>query len=704
MIASLVLSVAVGAGSWLGPVAMAVPVVPDEPGAIMLPERQTYQAVVADLEGNGSRDLVRLVHGVLGSIQAEVWRHGDGGWTRVGGDVEVIPELANGSQANVIYAGTPARLLVRSVGEREHVTVVRQPRFEEPGIQPPCCLQIHDIVVEDGEARLRAVGSSTNGVDAVIALDLDGDGTDELLAMRSLPPLGRTAYPSEALVYRWREGAFGLPTVTDLSIGSGDTPFVLDDTDGVPGQEAGIITSAAQGVLYRLVLAEGDTLRAESSGVVVTDAVAVPIGEERGVAFVGPLTGLAVHPWPPGNRIGENAGTRPMARARLVELIELRSGPALLVEQADPAVVHVLSVPSLVSAPGISLTRSAVAASLEPGALEPYRGPLPRGGVDGRPAAVYAGHLVPGDPAGEAPFPALEVAETVAFGGVEPIGLAGPDRGWLALLHGGRSPVRLDPTGGRLDAPALRAASGISLVPVELTRVPELRFGELEPEVRGALPIDGRGTLAVGRSGFVAVVRAPPGSRVYIGDADPSVIAGTRLVPASGELDIPLPPPAGAMPNAGYRPSLTVVSPAGASYVARWTARTLSDAPPLAASADTPLASAAVTVRGVTAPYASVTVDGRDVTVAADGAFSSAVELPPWPTVVTVVATDPLGNESVLSVSGVGFVDYRGLPWAWIAGALVVVAAAIMYVRAPRPVRVARRPDDDAALEELDPD
>jgi hypothetical protein len=703
VIASLALSLAVGAASWLGPATLAVPAVPAEPGALMLPERQTYQAVVADLDGRGSRDLVRLVHGVLGSIQVEVWRHGVDGWARVGGDLEVIPELANGTQANLIYAGTPARLIVRVAEGREHVTIVRQPRFADRGDGPPCCLHIHDIVIVDGEPRLRLVGSATTGVDAVLALDLDGDGTDELLATRSLPPLGRTAYPMEAYVYRWDGDRFGEPTLTTLPVGSGNVPFVLGDTDGLPGVEAGIITTAAQGVLYRLVLGPDDALRAESSGVVAQAATAVPIGDERGVALIGPLTGLAIHPWPPGSRLGESAGRRDLTRGRFLEAIELQSGPALLVEQSDPLAVHVLSVPRLAASPGITLTRSPGAASLDRGPLEAYRGPLPRGGIDGRPAAIYAGHLLPAGGDRPAPFPALEVASTVAFGGAEPIGLAGPGRGWLALLHGGRSPVPLDPSGGRLDAPALRAASGIALVPLALAQQQERDFGQLAFETRNALPLDPRGTLAVGRAGFVAVVRAPPGSRVYVGDSDPSVIAATRVVPAEGELEIPLPPPAGATPNPGYRASLTVVSPAGASYAASWTVRTLVDAPPLVAETETPLASAAVSVRGTTAPYAEVTVDGRAVAVDAAGTFATSIELPPWPTEIAIVATDPVGNVTTLTVSGIGLLDYRGLPWAWIALVPLLGIAVLMALRAPRPLVAARR-DDDGVLEEMDPD
>jgi hypothetical protein len=175
-------------------------------------------------------------------------------------------------------------------------------------------------------------------------------------------------------------------------------------------------------------------------------------------------------------------------------------------------------------------------------------------------------------------------------------------------------------------------------------------------------------------------------------------------VPDQGRLLVSMPPPATTTPNPRYRASLTVVTPAGHGYLASWEARSLTDPPPLTARAETPIGSLAVEIRGITAPYAAVTVDGRATSVDASGAFSTSVELPPWPTEVEVVAVDPLGNEAAVAVSGIGLVDYRGLPWIPIALLLLGGAALVLYLRVPRPAAVPRRADDDAALEELDPD
>jgi hypothetical protein len=163
-------------------------------------------------------------------------------------------------------------------------------------------------------------------------------------------------------------------------------------------------------------------------------------------------------------------------------------------------------------------------------------------------------------------------------------------------------------------------------------------------------------------------------------------------------------PPSVSTPNPRYRAALSVTTPAGHSYLATWDVRILADAPPVDASAVTPLASSLVEVNGRTSPLAEVTVAGEPVEVDASGRFVARIALPPWPTEVAVTAIDPLGNVARTSVTGVGWFDYRGLPWIPIVATLVAAAAVTLYLRVPRIVPIPRRPDDDAALEEIEPD
>ena len=66
--------------------------------------------------------------------------------------------------------------------------------------------------------------------------------------------------------------------------------------------------------------------------------------------------------------------------------------------------------------------------------------------------------------------------------------------------------------------------------------------------------------------------------------------------------------------------------------------------------------------------------------------------------------SDELGNVARHEVSGIGLFDYRGLPWAPITAALVALAGVALLLRVPRSSPLPRRADDDAALEELEPD
>ena len=201
----------------------------------------------------------------------------------------------------------------------------------------------------------------------------------------------------------------------------------------------------------------------------------------------------------------------------------------------------------------------------------------------------------------------------------------------------------------------------------------------------------------------MAEVAAPPGSRVYLPDPDPSVVGPALTVGDGGTLRVTIPPPAGVTQNIRYRLSLHVLTPAGHGYVASWPVRILARPPDLDAAIATPLGSGHVTVSGRTAPYASLTVGGQAVALDAEGRFSTSIPLPPWPTEVTLLARDPTGNESAVTLSGVGIFDYRGLPWAPIALVFLAGAAAILALRVPRSRTGARPVTDDAVLEELDP-
>jgi len=696
----IALATAVGIGpARLAPVPPMLVAVPDEPGARILTEAPAYQAVAVDLDGDAAREVVALVRGGGTSILADAWREGDGGWERIGQAAEVVPR-GTAEQVPLRWPGAPVRLLVRRVAGGDRLTLVRQPASAEPDLDLPCCLFLHDLVLADGALRLVPVAASTDAVDAVFVLDLDGDGTDELVTTRSVPPLGDTSYPTATAVYRWNGEAFDAPTLTELPVGSGDTPFLLGDTDGAGGSELGIIATLGRPALYRVRLGPDDELVVDDAGTVATDALAVPVGG-GGVAVLGP-SGLSLHRWPVGGSLDPALVSVPFEEGRFLGTVALAGEERLVVRQTAGADrLHVLGLPGLTPPRFGAVTRSPAAATFASGPVAPYVGPLPGGTASGDPAIIYAGRLISADdPADEAPS---GVGSIATMAGAQPTGLVGRGGATLALLHTPLNVPPIDPDGGRLDTPVLHVASALAVAPFTVTREPEID-ASLEPPAMGGATIGSRGALAVGADGFTARISAPPGSRVYVAATDPSVVGDVVTVPAGGSVDVGVVPPTVTTPNPRYRAVLSVTTPAGHAYLATWDVRVLVDGPSVDASVVTPFASSLVEISGRTSPLAQVAVAGQRVDVDPSGRFVARVALPPWPSEVTVTAVDPLGNVGETSVSGVGWFDYRGLPWIPIVGTLVAGAAAVLVLRVPRVVPGPRRADDDAVLEEIEPD
>lgn len=118
----------------------AIATVPDEPGVVILPDAQILQAIAADVDADGRREVIRLVLGAGDAVLAEVWGLDPDGWQLRGDPVEVVPPSRVGTRIDPRFQSTPVRLLVRRVDGAERVTVASQPHFEEIDIGPPCCL------------------------------------------------------------------------------------------------------------------------------------------------------------------------------------------------------------------------------------------------------------------------------------------------------------------------------------------------------------------------------------------------------------------------------------------------------------------------------------------------------------------------------------------------------------------------------------
>ena len=671
----------------------AIEAVPDEPGAFVLPDAQILQTVAADVDGDGRREVVRLVRGDDDAALAEVWVERGPSWAMLGEPVEVVPPSRDGPRIDPVFQMTPVRLLVRRIEGVERVTVASQPHFEEIDVGEPCCLILHDILIDPGGgARRQDVAAPSDFADAVLVIDFDGDGTDELLVTQSLPPAGDIGYPTLARVHRWAGTEFGPPTVTELSIGSGDSPFLLGDSDGLPGEEAAIISTLGPAGVFRISLVAGDRLTVDRAGPTVEQALAVPLGEARGVAVIGPLVGFVVAPWPAGGPMSQPVGTSQLSDVRLLGTVEVEGEPRLAVHRPTSATLHLLGLPELTPWRETTIARSLAAARLSARPPVPYVGML-RG--DDRDAVIHAGRLVAPSGTGDAPPPAA----IATLAGAEPIGFVG-DGTVLAVHHAPLGPATPGAGGGPLDVPAPEPLAWTSIVPFELVQAPEANVGALEAEIGGAVRLDAGDDVAVGRDGLDVEIVAPPGSRVIVSDG-PSGPREPVVVPDAGLAEIQL---GGDAAGGRRRARLVVMTPAGHAYLAAWDIVTRVGPPPIEAVATTPIGSSAVEIAGVTLSHATVRVNGRAVEVEPSGRFVAVVELPPWPTEVVIEVDDSIGNVGRQTVTGVGWFDYRGLPWVPIVAAIVGIAALILVLRVPRLDPLPRRADDDSALEELEPD
>ena len=673
----------------------AIAALPDEPGVVILPDTPILQTVVADVDGDGRREVIRLVLGAGEAVLAEVWGLDADRWHLRGEPVEVVPPSRVGVRIDRVYQATPVQLLVRRVDGAERVTVASQPHFEEIDVGEPCCLILHDLAISDGSALRRPVSGPSDFADAIIVIDMDGDDTDELLSTQSLPPAGDIGFPIQARVHRWVDGAFGPPTETRLPVGSGDSPFRLGDSDGVPGDEAAIVSTLGPSGIFRIRLIEGDGLALDAAGIVADQAVAVPLETGRGVALVGPVVGLMVGAWPAGEDVSEPIAESVVTDARIVGTVAVDGQSRLVVHQPSTDAVHLLSLPGLLPQE-LPIRRSAAAAALWRAQERPFSGPLPGGGIDGETTVIHAGRLIPspgrGDPSG------TSLMATLA--GAEAVGLVGDDV--IVLQHapfGQRQPGR---EGGALMVPTVLDEAWTSIAPFEMALQPEA--GDLEPPLRGLLRRDGRDGIAAGPAGFVAEVMAPPGSRVVVADFDASAVRAAIVVPASGRIDVPFVTPTVTTANPGYLATLLVMTPAGHAQLARWGVQIVTEPPPVDLTVRTPFGSSAVEIGGQTSPGASVRVDGSPVEVTPTGRFVAGLEMPPWPTEVSVEVSDGLGNVARHTVSGIGLFDYRGLPWVPITVGLVAMVGVALLLRVPRSIPLPRRADDDAELEELEPD
>jgi hypothetical protein len=674
----------------------------------------TLASVAADLDGDGEREVVRLVDAAPGTTAIDAWRESGDGWVELGTTPLVTPdELGNDTLADRSL-GTAALLRTRLAG-RDRLVALTAQGIPGDTYGRTCCLALAEVRVEPsgdiGLSPIRADGLD-RGANVVHAIDLDGDGTDELVTGTTDFREDGAPVVSRVVVLSWSADRF-----TPIGEGEGLADYYghwVGETDGQRGDD--LILGVSQfGDLVRVTMA-GGAPSFEAGHVDLGEPFeGWVLGIADGSIVLTARNGLSVVRWPHGGRPAEVAhlDTETYPATSLVgtgpdALIIHHDNPAYAVGDAPTADVYDLGLEQLVDdLPGAASTDeiwhvlNEAAGSRVTGNRNayPYVGPMPDVAPGGRAGYANSGILIAQDGAG-----GYETHPTTAMAGLYPMGVAGRDDAWLMVGDG----VIYGPSGS--SAYIFSGALGpfgrgrLLMLPAEWVLAPDEAGRQVSVELRGpVVDVDDPNgpRLLSGPGGFEVLVTAPPGTvvlRGYRGYEEYEV--------ADGPINLAIAPAnARAEENRPFEVWVVALTPDGQVEARHWSGTFVREFPELAAEAATETFGLAATVRGTASPGTVVAVDGRPVPVAADGAFDIRIDAAPWPEDVLVVARDPLGNETTMRLQVVGFLDYRGLPWLPIVGLATVAAGVVVFIRVP-----GRRPEPmtawagDGRLEEIDAD
>jgi hypothetical protein len=712
-IAALALVLALAAGWWPAP----------SRGTTAIPSQQTGQqlagatvtAIVGDIdgEGDGVRELVRLsprvddpVHLAIEAFEqradGSVASLGTAPLERMASVTEALSGLPRPDDENLLQAriDEPARLIVWHVAGAERVLAVA---IGTQRNARACCLTIWQVEREAAGIGLRLLTDTMRSADQVRAVDMDADGTDELVVTE--PPEAALRNEVSIAVLRWTGRRFGVLSGS-LTPAGGAPLLPLGDSDGRPGDEVGLASiPGSQGeraVLHRIALGPNGGLRVERAELPFPGTLVPMRGPGGGRLVLGDdENGSSVLAWPAGQ---QQVRVEASTIRRGVPIASLgRGSEARVVILRGGQVVDVLGPQLRSDRSGISSTRAA--AIFERNGIVPYVGTLAGGLPDGQAAVIFRGRLITRVPPGS-DSPRIGIARVATLPGVVPVGVLGRSNAALVLAV----PTSLDLAasfdatreGGQLAIPAggVRAME-LVVANAQTTFTEEADNGLLEPELDGAIREEGPTgqPVALARAGFVARVSGPVGARVLLRAGDSRTEA---QIGDGGSVDLMV-----GQQDSGQSDEFTawvmVTTPSGHGYGSEWGVEIVGDPPPLQASSPMAPLSFEVPVSGRTAPGTSVAIDGTAVQVAADGSFLGKVVAGPLPRDVRIEVTDRLGNRSITTLSVVGFVDYRRLPWIPIVVILTLLAGGVLYLRVPRAApRTSQAAPNEGTLEELD--
>lgn len=713
-----------GAGSRKGPGALVAfltvagamltpaPVVAADEATVVLPGTTTT-AVTADLDGDGEREIIRLVQDDLTADHAvDAWSQDGLEWSSLGSTP--ISGAAPEPSPNPVGGRAIALLAWRDAAGDRVLALSAEIVPDDPN-GATCCLTMFEVQLSgEGSLELLLLQRIDSGAQSFQAADFDGDGTDELVLHEYFYGDDPSTQTATVTVLRWADTRFEpILEETDPRWMHG---FMMTESDGVAGDDV-LFGPTADGRLQRLAWIDGAFADEEAH----VDLGGPDEGWVAGVAGGTILLSLADEArairWPRGEEavMGGALSTRshpnlmligegPDALVVLQDIAAFDRGPTSSLSLYDLDLQPLGEVPVSQASEdfwNIANGRAGSAWNNQPFSLYPYTGPLYGVELDGREAYAANGMLI--QSGGQDGYNARPMASLI---GTAPIGVAGAGNSWVVLS---------DTFGGPAGSAYLQwGGMGFGLGKVSITPVAELLRSDTEVPVasfalQDAIELtrdDGVASLLADRDGFEVAVSAASGSRVLlaydqrleqfeVGDGPLAVEISPRPRRQQDDEE---------KKNEEFEAMIVVVGPDGRGVTQEWAGTFVREPPTISLTAETDAGALSATLAGHASPGSMVTANGRGIETDARGRFEASIDAPIWPSRVGVTVRDPLGNEATEVIEVVGVVDYRGLPWAGIMVVVTIIVGGVLYVRTPKRRETRVLADGDGRLEELDLD
>ena len=267
--------------------------VPDEPGTTELAEVATG-ALAFDLDGDGVNELLGVVADAeaQGLLAVQAWWVADDGSVEPSNQVRArrsasVDEILSGrgrlgidrDDMIAVRVDEPARLVVVQRDGRDVVLLATMGTETDQDVQ--CCFTVWELTVaERGQIDLRLVADPQRIGVEFAPVDVDGDGTDELLVTEG-PLTDGGGDLLDVSLLRWTGERFVRDGFT-IPVAASCCAAILDvgDTDGRPGEEVLLTGTDLATGLHRISSRGGipHVERAEIGEVAAARAVDLPSG------------------------------------------------------------------------------------------------------------------------------------------------------------------------------------------------------------------------------------------------------------------------------------------------------------------------------------------------------------------------------------------------------------------------------------------